>query len=635
MASQLELQLARIGVSDCETLNYDEISSVNIHQRFVVFLAEVDAVFLKDISKNNYARLQDMIKSAEGLLWVTRDGAMESEKPEIDMILGLSRCIRSEDTNRRFITLALQSVEATKAVCHVTKVIQNTFHTEPEKCETEYKERDGILCVSRIVEDNSLNEYVCSKTTVEKPQKLPFGEGERALTLSVGSEGLLDTMEYITDTDYDIPLIHDEVEVKVKAVGVNFKDVLITLRRLSEGGLGNECAGVVTRVGAQSDFTPGDRVVVCALGTYKTYVRSRAMTVFKIPDTMSFTEAAAFPVVYTTAYQALYQNARLKAGESILIHSGAGGTGQAAIQLSRLLEAEVFVTVGTEEKKQLIMKLYDIPEDHIFSSRGLSFTKGVMRMTKGRGVDVILNSLAGEALRGSWDCLAPFGRFIEIGKKDILDGSNLSMLPFSLNRTFSAVNLTHMISERPALIRDTMEVVIALLKGSKVGVSQPLHIYSISRLEEAFRYLQGGKNTGKTVIEFNEHDIVSMKPDVRSTYSFEGEKTYIIAGGLGGLGRRIALWMASRGAKYLVLLSRSGASSDKATAFVTELKAMGANVTAPACDITDELALSKFLAACQNTLPPIKGCIQGSMVLQVYLFRCFPFQRLCSIYFGS
>ena len=328
--------------------------------------------------------------------------------------------------------------------------------------------------------------------------------------MNVRSPGLLDTMDYVEEIGRERPLASDEVEVKVKAVGVNFKDILIALGRLNEGGLGNECAGVVVRAGSEANLVPGDRVCMFALDTYKTYVRSKMSLVFKISDTLSFCEATAFPIVFTTAYHALFGSARLSSGESILIHSAAGGTGQAAIQIAKILKAEIYVTVSSNEKKKLIMDLYGIPEDHVFSSRGLSFVKGIMRMTDGRGVDVVLNSLAGEGLQGSWDCLAAFGRFVEIGKKDILARNKLPMLPFNENRTFTAVNLTHMISERPDIVRKNMESILAFLGDGQIRIPQPLHIYSNSQIEEAFRYLQSGKNTGKTVVKFKDDDVVGV-----------------------------------------------------------------------------------------------------------------------------
>ena len=155
------------------------------------------------------------------------------------------------------------------------------------------------------------------------------------------------------------------------------------------------------------------------VGTFRNYARTPEAMCVAIPEGMDFSTAASLPVIYSTAYYALFDAARIKQGETILIHGAAGGVGQAAIVLAQYLGAEVFATVSSEQKKRLLMEHYNIAEDHIFNSRDDSFAKGVMRMTKEKGVDVVLNSLAGEALRKSWHCIARFGRFIEMGQKDI------------------------------------------------------------------------------------------------------------------------------------------------------------------------------------------------------------------------
>ena len=504
-------QLISLGIPTCEVINLSQVSSPPLEQPFFISLLEIYEPFFLGINEENYKGFQDLIKSKPGLLWVTQGGGQTSARPEADMITGLSRCLRSENDNLRLITLALETSKHIEGVAlHITNIIRTTFRKSPEQCEVEYEERNGRLYIPRTNPANSLNDHLLLKDLPQKPQRQEFGYEGRALKLNVHSPGLLDTMEYIEDLDCNRPLARGEVELKVKAVGVNFKDILIALGRLSEGGLGNECAGTVTRAGSETDFVPGDRVCVGALGTYKTYVRSKATMVFNIPKTMSFVEAAALPMVHSTAYHTLYEKARLAEGESVLIHSGAGGTGQAAIQLAKLRAATIFVTVGLEEKKKLLIDLYAIPEDHIFSSRGMSFVKGINRMTKGRGVDVILNSLAGESLHCSWECLAPFGRFIEIGKNDILQGNKLSMFPFNENRTFAAVNLTHIMSERPAVIKHIMEAVLALFEENRITTPRPLHIFSNSKIEEAFRYIQGGQNTGKTILELNDEDLVSV-----------------------------------------------------------------------------------------------------------------------------
>lgn len=223
------------------------------------------------------------------------------------------------------------------------------------------------------------------------------------------------------DEKYLLPLEANEVEIAIKAVGINFKDILIALGQIPERTLGSECAGFITRVGdaVKDKFAVGDRVACAMKGAYRTYGRCWASSVTKIPSDMDFTTGASMIIAFATAYYCLVEAGRVRKGESVLIHAGAGAFGQAAIQLSKLFGAEIFVTVSTEAKKKLLMDLYGIPETNFFSSRTLAFKDGIMRMTKGRGVDIVLNSMSGEALRCSWECIAPLGRFIEVGKRDI------------------------------------------------------------------------------------------------------------------------------------------------------------------------------------------------------------------------
>ena len=213
-------------------------------------------------------------------------------------------------------------------------------------------------------------------------------------------------------------------------------------------------------------------------------------------------------MTYTTAHHALIETGRLLKGETILIHAAAGGTGQAAVQLAKNIGAEIFVTVGSESKRNLLMDLYGIPKDHIFYSRNTTFAQGVMRMTQNRGVDVVLNSLAGEGLSATWECIASLGRFVEIGKRDIHSHSRLDMFQFAKNVSFSAVDIFGMSRERPGLVRKSLSAVMALVAEKKVCASQPLSTYSVSQIEDAFRYMQSGKNVGKIVVDMKKDDQV-------------------------------------------------------------------------------------------------------------------------------
>lgn len=230
----------------------------------------------------------------------------------------------------------------------------------------------------------------------------------------------------------------------------------------------------------------------------------------RIPDDMTFEEAASIPTIYCTSYRALYDCARLRRGESILIHAAAGGVGQSAIILAKHLGAEIFATVGSDEKKQLIMSQYDIPEDHIFDSRNLSFASGIKRMTQGRGVDVILNSLAGEALRETWHCLAMFGRFVEIGKKDIVGNTGLDMAPFMNDLTFASVNLVGIYRHNVPLAARLLSNVMDLVHQGVIHPITPITVYPYSQIESAFKLMQLGKHTGKIVLKPSDDDLVPV-----------------------------------------------------------------------------------------------------------------------------
>lgn len=266
--------------------------------------------------------------------------------------------------------------------------------------------------------------------------------------------------------------------------------------------IGAECSGIITAAGRSAlahELAVGDRVCAMAEGSFANRIRCKATSVAKIGDDMPFEVAATMPVVWSTAYYSLVDVGRLRKGDTVLIHAAAGGVGQAAIILSQLIGAEVFVTVGNLEKKAFV-GTYNIPDDHIFFSRDISFSKGIMVATKGRGVDVVLNSLAGDALRVTWECLAHFGRFVEIGKRDIVANTRLEMAPFAQNTSFSSVDMTVVAAERPQLMKRLLSDVFKL---HREGVLKniPVTVFPVSEVESAFRTLQSGKNIGKIVVK--------------------------------------------------------------------------------------------------------------------------------------
>lgn len=294
------------------------------------------------------------------------------------------------------------------------------------------------------------------------------------MTLQCKVPGLLDTLQFHYDPLYEKPLGPEDVEVRVHATGLNLLDVMIALGQVIGEAFGQECAGVVTRVGSGvTRFSVGDRVCGLLRGTFTTFARGTQWQFAQLPASVAYAEGAGMPVVYTTAYYGLYDLARLQPGESVLIHWGAGGVGQAAVQLGKLAGAEIFITVGSLDKRDFIHQHYGVSVDHILSSRDLTFVHGIKRLTTGRGVDVILNSTSGQALRATWECIAPYGRFIEIGKVDIFANSGLPMGPFKKSVTFTFLDIGLISLERGPLFARVLKDVMGLLQKGDVTPPQP------------------------------------------------------------------------------------------------------------------------------------------------------------------
>jgi NADPH:quinone reductase-like Zn-dependent oxidoreductase len=482
----------------------------------VVFLGDIDRSLLAQLPESTFKSLQTLAQRSRNLLWVTSSPS-PAESPYSGLKDGLLRTLRAEFTRSRIVSLSIQghtSCESIQeAAGHISHVFNAAFGLAATP-EVEYVVRDGLLHVGRLIQEPALDEELLLATTdpSSAPLKVttePWLPGP-PLRLAVQSPGSLETLSYVDDTKYrSAPLGPNEVEVEAKAWGLNFRDVFIALGRLPgeiKEGLGGDCAGVVTRVGEGcEEFRPGDRVFLLTFGCMRMFPRADQRAVIKIPDALGFAEACAVMFPAVTAWQSLAKVARLEKGEKVLVHAAAGATGQMAVQIARYLGAEVFATVGYEHKKRLLLETYGdaVKEERVLYSRDTSFTKGVMRLTDGYGVDVVLNSLAGEGLRGSWECIAPYGRFIEIGKVDIQANSALHMAQFAKNVSFSAVDLRHVMASRPDMGKRLMREVMNLVGDGVLVAPSPVHTYPASAVVDAFRYFQSGRNTGRVVIELD------------------------------------------------------------------------------------------------------------------------------------
>ena len=397
---------------------------------------------------------------------------------------------------------------------------------------------------------------------------------------------------------------------------------MVAMGQIPDSLLGFEASGIITRVGDDvTQFQAGDSVCTLGHGSHRTLFRNKAIFCQRTPADISFAEAATLPLVHCTAFYSLVHVARVKPKQSVLIHAAAGGVGQAAIQIAKHFDLEIFATVGSTDKRKLIQEEYGIPDDHIFNSRDLSFEKGVLRMTNGRGVDCIINSLSGEALRRTWRCIAPFGTFIEIGMKDILGNTGLEMRPFLQDATFTFFNLKHVMTANPSLMAEIIEGTFDFLRQGISRPVSPVTVYPVSEVENAFRLMQTGKHRGKIAITWDGKDVVPVLHHASNTLRLDENATYVLVGGLGGLGRSLSNLLVDLGARNLCFISRSGDQSTSAQKLLQELKQRNVRTNVYRCDIADKDSVAATIAHCSEEMPPIKGLFQCAMVLRDVLFE--------------
>ncbi|KAH8706040.1 reducing polyketide synthase [Talaromyces proteolyticus] len=583
-----------------------------------VSLLELEQPVLEQLSESDFQSLRDLLLNCERLLWITR-----GDNPSLALVDGFSRTIRSEFAGVSFQVLHLSSDEIQQGPSLAAQILFKP------SADSEFRERGGILQVSRfyrsLEEDDHIRYHLLDSTRV---RSLPVNETDKdstAFRLTVGKPGLLNTLHFVPDGTMETLLAENEVEIQVKASGINFRDIMGSMGLLPVSGIGQEASGVVIRsgkLGAQT-LKPGDRISTLTVGgTHATKIRCDYRVAKKIPDVMSFEDAAGIPVTYCTAYYALVKLAKLREGQSVLIHAAAGGTGQAALQLAKHLGLVIYATVGTDIKRTLIKERYGIPDENIFYSRDSSFVKGIHRATNGRGVDCVLNSLSGELLRLSWGCLATFGTFIEIGLRDITDNMRLDMRPFSKSATFSFINMVTLLQENPDAMGEILETVFDLIQRNALQPAYPVTVYPVGKVEEAFRIMQQGKHLGKMILSFPADDAKApVLCRAKDSLRLDANATYLFIGGLGGLGRSLAVELVACGAKSIAFLSRSGDSKPEAKAVVGELKGYGIQVMVYRGDVSDQASFLAAMKQCSQELPPVKGVIQMAMVLRDVVFE--------------
>ncbi len=452
---------------------------------------------------------------------------------------------------------------------------------------------------------------------------------EPAATLAIGRPGVLDALGWQPVARREP--VNDEIEIVVEASGLNFRDVMWALGLLPhealEDGfagptLGMECAGHVVRTGPDAHrYKVGDRVMMFAPACFASHVTVSEQAAAPVPDHLPSEAAATVPVAFLTAYYALVQLADLAEGEIILIHGGAGGVGLAALQIAKWRGATVIASAGSPDKRALLTAL---GADHVVDSRSLAFADDVRALTRGAGIDVVLNSLAGEAMEASLEVLKPFGRFLELGKRDFYANSRIALRPFRQNLSYFGIDADQLLSHRRPLA-ERLFTELARLFAEGVFSALPYRLFTADAVAEAFRLMQSSGHVGKIVIA---PPAVPAAVPARARPLIKADASYLVAGGTGGFGFEAAKRLASLGARHVVVASRRGTVSDEVATDIRRLSAQGVRIRVARVDLTDAASVAALVEDIEANGPALKGVLHTAMVLDDALLSNLDGERI-------
>lgn len=403
-----------------------------------------------------------------------------------------------------------------------------------------------------------------------------------------------------------------EVEILVENSTLTYNDYLKVTNKITpdategsylENAVGYACSGVISRLGSETgSFNVGDRVIAVAKGTVRSYLTTSELLTVKSSDLNS-----AGIHSYLTAIYSLRDKANLSKHDKVLIHNATDGLGLAAIHYAKMVGADVYATAESEEKRSY---LESIGVPHIYSCESLDFAREILEETEGKGVDVILSALSKEMMNQSLSILAPYGTYLDIGNKDIIDNASLGMRHFHKNISYVAINLDKMTRDKPRIISRLLHDLAG--EGFKGRLtSLPTQVFSPQDIKEAFNAIDEGSHTGEILIDFKDQSIEIPKEE----QLIKPDQTYLITGGTNGLGLEIGKWLVDKGARHLALLSRSGLKSEHTIQVVQEMKDQDVNVHVFAADVADLDQITGVFAEIEANLPPLSGVFHCAMVL--------------------
>lgn len=594
-------------------------TAINTDEIYVV-LDSARHLLFDHASPEQWFRLVDIIAKGSKLYWVTFADGDEEIVPEGALVSGLARTARRENKNLHFFTVDIQdSLESHRGdvLALLSKLLATTEAkiAGGESVELDVMYRHGKVHIPRYVPDRKVARALLPNPEEPVLEDTLFHQPDRTLKIHVEKPGRINTLTFVDDEARELE--PDEVEVKSYAWGLSFKDVGVALSqwRSSEKMIG-EGSGVITRVGANmtSQYKAGDRVAVFTGTPFASKAITNGHFVHKIPDSMSFSEAASIPIPFVAAYYGLIELAGLKRGQTVLVNTATQYLGKAVIVLAQHIGATVICTVANATKRDILIRDYGIPESHIFSYKTTDFSAGVLRLTGGKGADVVVNTLTGHGAKASWECIAKLGTFLEFPKHEIYKRSKLDMSVFDRGVRFIAVDLFVLADARPQYLQELLHKVFYYFAAGHYSLP-PITTVPIEDIQGAFALIQDIANNNRVVLTADDSTkVLARAPKLR----LRPDKTYVVVGGLGNVGRHVVKHLQGLGARHIAVISRRRLSASARAALEKELaEDEDAVVKLVGCDVGDAVDVLQAASQIRSSLPPVAGVIHGAMFVAV------------------
>ncbi|KAJ5788763.1 Acyl transferase/acyl hydrolase/lysophospholipase [Penicillium paradoxum] len=599
--------LAELEKTPCET-NLARIDDIECQDRICLVLDTSRRSLLAAPDEMTFNNIKEMFTHSGGVLWVTRGGMIESVNPNAGLAVGFARTARAESGVNPIVNFDLdaQNVlpDSEAAEMIASFLITRFLRATPDE-DTEFVERNGKILIPRVLEDWAMNQKMDSINDIEAASEQPFHQPTQPLRLS----SKFDTHGFVGDSQISA-LPTGYIGITVQYFGLSEWDIQRDPRDWEASDtLGQVCSGVVYKVGAGvHDFAIGDRVACLGDGTARSCYHDHATAFQRIDDKMSLEFAAAIVLAYTIAYFVVNNLSFIESNDMILVHDAGSYFGQAIVEVCLLRDARIFATVQNLAQKELLSSRFAIPSEHILTHGKDDFVRGVSRLSDGKKVNVVV---AFESPEDSifQNCIAPFGRYIQLRTKNVKP----PRLSCTQNMSVSTFDIFELQKERSELVTQIWPKVFHLFLEQRLKGPASANVYNVALIQEAIAAIPTQQHV---VISTDDKDMVKATLPRHTQPLFHADASYMLVGGLGGIGREVALWMARNGAKSLIFVNRSGLSKEQSQLTVRELVEKDIQVIVRACNISDETEVQRMLRDITQCAPPIRGLIQAAMILK-------------------